>query len=66
MANTCAHLGGPLNEGTLEDGSVVCPWHGSRYALEDGSVLDGPSAHPQISYDTRVSETGMIEVRTRE
>ena len=66
MANTCAHLGGPLNEGTLEDGSVVCPWHGSRYALEDGSILDGPSAHPQISYDTRVSETGMIEVRTRE
>src|SRR4029079_12875501 len=31
MVHSCAHLGGPLSEGTLKDGSVVCPWHGSEF-----------------------------------
>jgi nitrite reductase/ring-hydroxylating ferredoxin subunit/uncharacterized membrane protein len=66
MAETCAHLGGPLSEGTLEEGAVVCPWHGSRYALEDGALLDGPSAHPQPCFEVRVSDAGMIELRTPE
>lgn len=64
LNETCAHLGGPLSEGTLEEGAVVCPWHGSRYALETGAVLDGPSAHPQTCFEVRLPETGMIEVRT--
>ena len=36
IAETCSHLGGPLAEGKLEDHSVVCPWHGSRFALDSG------------------------------
>jgi nitrite reductase/ring-hydroxylating ferredoxin subunit/uncharacterized membrane protein len=63
LNETCAHLGGPLSEGTLEEGAVVCPWHGSRYALEDGAVLDGPSSHPQTCFEVRVAESGMIEIR---
>ena len=62
LAETCAHFGGPLAEGALEDGSIRCPWHGSRYALEDGQVLDGPSAFPQPCYETRIRD-GQIEVR---
>jgi nitrite reductase/ring-hydroxylating ferredoxin subunit/uncharacterized membrane protein len=63
LNETCAHLGGPLSEGTLEEGAVVCPWHGSRYALENGAVLDGPSSHPQTCFEVRVAESGMIEIR---
>ena len=62
LAETCAHLGGPLAEGSLEDGSIRCPWHGSRYALADGHVLDGPSAFTQPCFETRVN-AGQIEVR---
>jgi nitrite reductase/ring-hydroxylating ferredoxin subunit/uncharacterized membrane protein len=47
LAETCSHLSGPLAEGRLEDESVVCPWHGSRFALADGQVLNGPATHPQ-------------------
>jgi nitrite reductase/ring-hydroxylating ferredoxin subunit/uncharacterized membrane protein len=47
LEHSCAHLGGPLSEGTLKDGSVVCPWHGSEFALEDGRVLNGPATHSQ-------------------
>ena len=28
MDNECLHLGGPLGKGVIEDGKVVCPWHG--------------------------------------
>ena len=64
MAETCAHLGGPLSEGTFEHGTVVCPWHGSRYAVEDGHVLGGPSSHPQPCYEVRIA-AGRIEIRSR-
>ena len=64
LANSCAHLGGPLSEGTLEGDAVVCPWHASRYRLEDGRIVNGPTTYPQPCYDVRVRD-GLIEVRDR-
>jgi nitrite reductase/ring-hydroxylating ferredoxin subunit len=62
IAETCSHLGGPLAEGEIEDLSVICPWHGSRFALDSGQVLDGPATFPQPCFETRVQH-GQIEVR---
>lgn len=62
LAETCSHFNGPLSEGTLVGDSIVCPWHHSRFALEDGRVLDGPAVHPQPCLNTRVRD-GRIEVR---
>ena len=62
LAHPCAHLGGPLSEGTLKDGSVVCPWHGSEFALDDGRVLNGPATEPQPRFEVR-EQAGKIEVR---
>jgi nitrite reductase/ring-hydroxylating ferredoxin subunit len=62
LLETCAHLGGPLADSELDDGHVVCPWHGSRFALEDGQVVGGPSVHDQPALDVRFRE-GQIEVR---
>jgi nitrite reductase (NADH) small subunit len=28
MDNVCPHRGGPLGQGMIERGKVVCPWHG--------------------------------------
>jgi nitrite reductase/ring-hydroxylating ferredoxin subunit/uncharacterized membrane protein len=64
LAHDCAHLGGPLSEGTLKDGSVICPWHGSEFALEDGRVLTGPSTHNQPCLEVRERD-GQIEVKAR-
>lgn len=64
LAETCSHLGGPLAEGELLGDSVRCPWHGSRFSLEDGTVIDGPATHPQPCLEARVRE-GQIEVRLR-
>ena len=65
LAHPCSHLGGPLSEGTLKDGSVVCPWHGSEFALEDGAVINGPATQQQPAYDVR-ERGGSVEIKVRE
>ena len=54
--------GGALSEGKLVEDSIVCPYHSSRFALEDGRVLDGPAVHPQPCLEVR-ARNGQIEVR---
>ena len=64
LAETCAHMAGPLSEGTLlrEENAVECPWHASRFSLEDGRVLQGPSTYSQPCFDVRIRD-GMVEIR---
>ena len=64
LSHPCAHLGGPLSEGTLKDGSVVCPWHGSEFGLDDGHVITGPATQAQPCLDVR-ERGGQIEVKAR-
>lgn len=64
LTNICSHLGGPLNEGKLEGDSIRCPWHGSRFCLSDGSVLEGPATFGERVFDVRERD-GQIEVRAR-
>ena len=54
LANKCAHLGGPLNEGKIEGDVVQCPWHGSRFCVKDGSVVDGPATHNQPVLEVQI------------
>jgi nitrite reductase/ring-hydroxylating ferredoxin subunit/uncharacterized membrane protein len=62
IAETCSHLGGPLSEGKLDGDIIQCPWHGSRFSVRDGHVVDGPAVHPAPCLETRV-RNGQIEVR---
>ncbi len=65
IAATCSHAGGPLDEGTLEDGVVQCPWHGSCFRISDGSIVNGPTAYAQPTFSVRV-RAGKIELRRLE
>ena len=62
ISSVCGHLGGPLEQGSREGNTIVCPWHGSRYDLCSGEAIDGPAVFPQSRYETRVRE-GRIEVK---
>jgi len=62
LASTCIHMGGPLQDGTISDGCVTCPWHGSTFRFADGSIVRGPASTPEPRYQTRIQD-GRIEVR---
>ena len=65
LSATCVHAGGPLDEGTVvRDGCVRCPWHGSTFRLADGTVVRGPAAVDQPSWEVKV-EDGRVRVRSR-
>lgn len=59
---TCTHLAGPLDEGTLEGDVVQCPWHGSRFCMRDGSVVNGPAVYAEPTFAVR-RRGGKIELR---
>ena len=69
LAETCAHLGGPLADGKLAytpegEPVVACPWHDSHFRMVDGAVVQGPSAYPQPCFEARIHD-GQVEVRHR-
>jgi Rieske Fe-S protein len=44
FGSTCTHQSCQVNE--VADGQIICPCHGSRYSIEDGSVQGGPAPEP--------------------
>ena len=50
----CSHYGAPLNAGTVVGKMIECPWHYSRFALEDGKVVQGPACAAIPVYDCRI------------
>ena len=50
LDNRCPHQGGPLGEGSIENGWLRCPWHGYDYNPLDGSPPEGfddaPACYP--------------------
>jgi len=67
LTDRCAHLGGPLHQGRVANlggtATVTCPWHGSTFRLSDGAVLHGPSTARQPAFETRISDSGQVQVR---
>jgi nitrite reductase (NADH) small subunit len=44
MDNVCLHQGGPLGQGMIENGKVVCPWHGWQYDPKTGAAAHNANA----------------------
>jgi len=50
----CTHEDAPMVEGTLEGGTVTCPWHFSGFDVKTGAVVGGVADKPLPSYEVRV------------
>ncbi len=48
MDNVCLHLGGPLGQGVVMDGKVICPWHGWMYDPATGAANNNPNARVAV------------------
>jgi nitrite reductase/ring-hydroxylating ferredoxin subunit len=59
---TRSHFTGPLSEEKLVDNCIECPYHASRFDLQDGHVVNGPAVHAHPCLELRAGE-GQIEVR---
>ena len=59
----CPHEGGPLQDGTIEDGCVVCPWHHYKFALAGGQCDLDPSLKVNTYPTVIEEETVCVEVR---
>lgn len=53
MDNACLHRGGPLGQGVVEDGKIVCPWHGWQYDPKTGEAEHNPNAKVAV-YPLRI------------
>ena len=62
LDDECTHQGGPLGEGDLvDDGVLRCPWHGARFDVRTGEVLDGSAARPARTYPV-TADDGLVTV----
>lgn len=52
--NECPHRNAPLAEGTLQGTELECPWHGARFDVCTGAVLNPPARNGVKSYKVQV------------
>jgi nitrite reductase/ring-hydroxylating ferredoxin subunit len=62
FGDTCTHLQCSLAEGELEETTVTCRCHGSRFDVGSGAVLQGPAREPVKTFETQV-EDGTLKIR---
>lgn len=56
--DTCSHRPASLSEdGELDDGVLVCGWHGSMFDLATGKNVGPPACDSLRTYDLEISES---------
>lgn len=56
----CTHRGGPLCDGSLAGEIVTCPWHGSRFDVRTGEVVQDPAEEPLTTYPVQVKDGSIL------
>ncbi|MGI9309356.1 MAG: Rieske (2Fe-2S) protein [Gammaproteobacteria bacterium] len=49
VENRCPHFGMPMTKGTIAEGIVRCPWHGSEFDICSGKNMDWVNAFLGVS-----------------
>ena len=66
LDDVCTHDGGPLSDGPICDGAIVCPRHGARFDLASGAALSMPATQPTEVHEVRVEgDTILVRVPER-
>lgn len=60
IGNICTHVGGPLDEGTLEGYEVECPWHGSKFDVRTGEPTKPPAVREVPKYEVKMEGNNIL------
>jgi nitrite reductase/ring-hydroxylating ferredoxin subunit len=60
IGNICTHVGGPLDEGTLEGYEVECPWHGSKFDVRTGEPTKPPAVRGVPNYEVKIEGNNVL------
>ena len=65
IRDVCSHADVPLSEGEVEDTTVECWLHGSRFDLRTGKPTGLPATQPVPVYDTKIEgETVLVRLES--
>ncbi len=59
ISNRCAHQGGPLGDGFLQNGYVVCPWHAWEYDPHTGASPPDYDDPPVSAFEVELRDDGV-------
>jgi nitrite reductase (NADH) small subunit len=59
MDNVCAHRGGPLGQGIVDQGKIVCPWHGWQFDLVTGKSEQSPTLGVEV-YELKIEGDNVL------
>ena len=54
ISDICSHAHCNLSDGSIEDGRVWCPCHGSEFDVRTGAVVGGPAQEGVTAYPVRI------------
>jgi nitrite reductase (NADH) small subunit len=61
LDGVCPHEGGPLGEGIIENGRVICPWHAYAFDPRSGAADQDPELKAEVF--EAVVENGDLKVK---
>ena len=53
MDNVCLHRGGPLGQGMIENGKLICPWHAWAWDPKTGQAANNADVKVAV-YPVRI------------
>ena len=59
LDETCPHRGGPLHDGSIDRGVVLCPWHQWQFDLRTGCSPVNPLSRVRV-YPVRLEGTDVF------
>jgi nitrite reductase/ring-hydroxylating ferredoxin subunit len=62
LDNLCLHALATIDDGSIDDGCVVCPWHGWRFDLASGDHLTMFGSRPGLRRYASTVEDGWVMV----
>jgi nitrite reductase (NADH) small subunit len=59
LDGVCPHEGGPLGEGIIEDGRVVCPWHAYGFDPRTGVADQDPDVKAEV-FEAKIDQGELL------